>query len=610
MSSESESLKRIYEETKKFVIIGLTGRTGSGCSTTAQLLRNHKPITTNKSSVYTSSNDIRKLTIINDFIVENWKPFVCIEVKTIITSKILEMNYNNFIQLLSETVNIEKESIKRSFDDFSHSYSNAFDKIISYKNLEDEEKKVKAYDIYFNFLPEFIIQFKKKLQELDIDAYTKLYQAVGDNIRASGTAFKSNFDSNKLFTIPRIINKLIKVIKKKYGEAFIVIDAIRNPYEAIFFQQRYSSFYLISINTPNKERINHLKESHKFSDEQIKNLDTKEYPKKLTGNDIYISQNIQKCIEISDIHLNNPSRSRHNLDELSSQLNWYISLIFHPGLVSPTQMERCMQIAYSAKLSSGCISRQVGAVVTDQNYSIKSVGWNSVPEGQTPCNLRTVKDIINNTFEKTVYSKYEIEDKNFKDLISESFSKSINHKNLLGRPISYCFKDIQNKLEGEKNQVHTRSLHAEENAFLQMAKYGGPAIENGILFSTASPCELCSKKAYQLGMTKAIYVDPYPGISEEHVLGNGIKEIELVLYRGAIGKTYHKLYQSLLSYKDELQILTGYEIKSKKEEEQKLRIETLENEVKKLKEENLHLKEDKTFYIGNPNFIKYFRVIK
>ena len=53
----------------------------------------------------------------------------------------------------------------------------------------------------------------------------------------------------------------------------------------------------------------------------------------------------------------------------------------HPGLVTPSNEERVMQIAHTAKHSSGCISRQVGAAITDENFSIKSIGWNDVPEG-------------------------------------------------------------------------------------------------------------------------------------------------------------------------------------------------------------------------------------
>jgi len=33
-----------------------------------------------------------------------------------------------------------------------------------------------------------------------------------------------------------------------------------------------------------------------------------------------------------------------------------------------------MQLAYTAKYNSGCISRQVGAAVTDESYSIKAIG--------------------------------------------------------------------------------------------------------------------------------------------------------------------------------------------------------------------------------------------
>lgn len=316
---------------------------------------------------------------------------------------------------------------------------------------------------------------------------------------------------------------------------------------------------MISINTPNEERLNHLRKSHKFSEDQIKALDNKEYPDKLSGQDIFISQNIQKCIEISDIHLNNPDRQEFNNNELSSQLFWYVSLILHPGLVTPTSIERGMQLAFSAKLNSGCISRQVGAVVTDSNYSIKAVGWNSTPEGQTPCILKSASELLDGGKDQ-VYSSYERTNEKFQNIMNCTYSAAISSEHLKGRKVSYCFKDIQNKIENEKNQVHTRSLHAEENAFLQIAKYGGEPLQGGFLFTTASPCELCSKKAYQLGISKVIYIDPYPGISKEHILSSGALKPDLILFRGAIGRAYHRLYQPLMAYKDELQMLTGYVI--------------------------------------------------
>ena len=89
---------------------------------------------------------------------------------------------------------------------------------------------------------------------------------------------------------------------------------------------------------------------------------------------------------------------------------------------------------------------------------------------------------------------------------------------------------------------------------MQIIKYGGSGIEGGLLFTTASPCELCAKKAYQLGIKEIYYIDPYPGIAENHILKGGLNNPELVLFSGAIGRAYHRLYSPIVPYKDELDI--------------------------------------------------------
>ena len=54
-----------------------------------------------------------------------------------------------------------------------------------------------------------------------------------------------------------------------------------------------------------------------------------------------------------DIHINNPKESdQEKLYKLSEQLVKYITLMKHPGLITPSAIERCMQIAYNAKLNS------------------------------------------------------------------------------------------------------------------------------------------------------------------------------------------------------------------------------------------------------------------
>lgn len=265
---------------------------------------------------------------------------------------------------------------------------------------------------------------------------------------------------------------------------------------------------------------------------------------------------MQDCIQKSDIFIHNngrPDALERTRLQLHQQLVRYVALILRPGLVTPTADERCMQLAFVAKLNSGCISRQVGAAITDSSFSIKAVGWNDVPSGQVPCLLRDVNILLNSN-DEVAFSEYESTNPKFRNHISSTYKNAGALKVATGLACPYCFKKAYNDVTGEKDQVHTRALHAEENAFMQLAKHGNSGIAGGQLYTTASPCELCSKKAFQLGIREIIYVDPYPGISSIHILASGTKDKrpKLRLFGGAVGNAYHRLYEPMLPVKDEL----------------------------------------------------------
>lgn len=101
-------------------------------------------------------------------------------------------------------------------------------------------------------------------------------------------------------------------------------------------------------------------------------------------------------------------------------------------------------------------------------------------------------------------------------------------------------------------------MHAEETAFLNLGA-NNTRIRNGVLFTTSSPCELCAKKAMYMGVSKIYYVEPYAGVSKKHVLsiGKADKRPELILFTGAIGTAYTKLYTPLLPQKDEMEMWLG-----------------------------------------------------
>jgi deoxycytidylate deaminase len=596
--SISTAIDRVFDETSDFIVVGLTGRTGSGCSTAAQLLSMDTLSLPDVIHSHFRENEARKYRIVKNYVEKKWQKFEWLQVRSIITRYLLELNFSSFVSLCCSCMDLELDDTKRKLNFFKDDYDEAHKKIANFLTLPEEtielleEKKSIAYEIYFLWLPNFSNKLREALKKISDSAYTKIYQTVGDNIRSSGRADSSEFDSAKVFGLGNTINKVIKSARhhaKKNGrKCYVVIDAIRNPYEAVFLKERYSDFYLISINTENTNRLDHLRKSHKFTDRQIKELDDKEYPSRLIGHKKFTSQNIQKCIEIADIHINNPRRNEFANNELVSQLAWYVGLMMHPGLIMPTSIECCMQIAFSAKKSSGCISRQVGATITDENYSIKAVGWNNTPQGQVPCLLRSVEDLMAGS-DEGAFSFYESNDEKFREVIEFKYKNLIAKTKSSGRNLSYCFKDVQNEVDGEKNQVHTRSLHAEENAFLQITKYGGQKIQGGFLFTTASPCELCAKKAYQLGISKIFYIDPYPGIATDHILASGSKNPLLYLFRGAVGVAFHKLYQPIMPYKDELDMFVS---PPKKDNKKDVQISRLKKENGDLKDKIMQLEKE------------------
>ncbi|WP_456024885.1 hypothetical protein [Pseudomonas protegens] len=592
-----EAISGVYSEANNFLIIGLTGRTGSGCSTAASKLGGTSFEFPADGYEGLTENELKKHKIIHKYLKGNeWTSFYKIEVRSLITYHLLLLEREPFVSYLVgiSGAGIKQESAAAIYDD-SNKVREEILRLHSFNGKVDPSELESWIELYFSTLPRVAESLRESLGGA---GFTKLYQNSGDNIRSSGLANSNIFDAGKIFNFPKHLNFLIKLVRKstiaKGVPCRVVIDAIRNPYEAFFLKRRYANFYLISVNTPNSKRLSSLHEYRKLSMKEISDLDNKEYPGKVSGANKFIAQNIQACIEIADIHIHNSKTSEFNQNDLVSQLAWYLALMMHPGLVMPTSVENCMQIAYTVKQSSGCISRQVGAVVTDTGYSVKSVGWNSTPQGQTPCLLRSAEDLLSG-INGADYSEYEKNDNVFRKALSDKYFNLIKTGATQKRNIPFCFKALQNEIEGEKNQVHTRSLHAEENAFLQIAKFGGQKLIGGVLFTTASPCELCAKKAYQLGVTKIIYIDPYPGIATDHILSVGAKKPILELFRGAVGRAFYQLYQPLMPYKDELELL--YDIPSyhnpespsksflmKENEKLHAQIDALENELRKLKE--------------------------
>lgn len=602
-------INQIYKLRQDFIVIALTGRTGSGCSTVARVLSEKN--FANLKSEYKEfrngeiNNNVRKNRIVYNYMKEHWHPFTIIKASDIIFYyALLTEDFNTFKDNLFLSTSIKtskvgrdpkdifiqniKDSLGKLQSDFEtlHPLVVACDQYLNNKEYRNDTEKIDEYkQLVLDKIPEFRNKLNGHLEQAFRKMLGKDLQRLGNNIRNFNSIIpQADIYEKSPSCLARKINQFIKMFRAKdkkvnpSNPTLIVIDALRNPYEILYFRERYSAFYTISVNTEENIRKNSLALIG-YRNDEIEEIDNEEKSKKELSQS-YERIDIDKCIELSDIHLTHDGTPVGENRNLVNQIITYLALILHPGLIPPSPLERIMQMAYTAKLNSGCLSRQVGAVVTNEAYSVQSVGWNTAAEGQTPCTLRDMCDLCNQE-DVDAFSNFEKHDVGFRNYIETLAGRYIpNRKKLEGLPLSYCFKDIYTTVSDQrKNQVHTRSLHAEENAFLQLAKYGTTGIKGGKLFTTASCCELCAKKAYQLGIKEIYYIDTYPGISKQHILECGENQPKMILFSGAVGRAYINLYNPFVPQKDEIESLTG--VKVKEREEKKLQTDT----QKQIKEE-------------------------
>lgn len=575
-------LSKLYDLRQNFIVIGLTGRVGAGCTTIADIFESETferaefPEPKLDFTTVGNDNNNRKYKIAYNFLKENWEQFYKLKYSKVLSLIVFKQKLESIDILLDKVsfnfnplnLSKEKETLLKLKDETDFTFNDKDD----LTNLEQAEN----YDLFeSDKLNEFHLKFDEALKSVNLINRIKILYTICNNQRYGGCYFcEEDPTMESIYSIAEEINSIIKGYRQKNGKKCkVIIDSLRNPLEIMYFKERFSAYYTLAVNPEEEIKEEQLKEKYETEEflDEIKKIDILEYGDKIKKEDFF-KQNIQKCIEKADLHLSflNNSKSKNQKQQypfdIKEQIVLFYSLMLQPGIITPTPQERCMQIAYTAKYNSGCISRQVGAVITDEYYSVKSIGWNNTPEGHVPCVLRNSDDLLNNK-DNFAFSKYEKDPKQDFQKEFKLHFENIAKTDLKGHNCSYCFKDIQNSITEGKNQVHTRSLHAEENAMLQISKYGGQAMKNGILFTTASPCELCSKKAFQLGVSKIYYIDPYPGIAISHILecGDGEAKITPKLFRftGAIGRAYYKLYEPFMACKDEIYIRTNTNVKNK-----------------------------------------------
>ena len=109
---------QIFELRENFIIIGLTGRTGSGCTTAAKILANKIPDIENLDIDFEERIEQREYNIIKNFAQKHWHGFYHIKIKDIISTFILEASYFEASTYLKNKFEVDISELKEIYEEF------------------------------------------------------------------------------------------------------------------------------------------------------------------------------------------------------------------------------------------------------------------------------------------------------------------------------------------------------------------------------------------------------------------------------------------------------------------------------------------------------------
>ncbi len=231
-----------------------------------------------------------------------------------------------------------------------------------------------------------------------------------------------------------------------------VIDSVRHPAEVDLLRVRTRRFKLIWVEADEAGRFERIRARGRGGDpaslEELRALEGRE----LASADP-AAQQLLAVREIADFVVQNDG----SIEELRRSVHGILAENFF--FERPSWDEYFMSIARVVASRSNCVKRRVGAVIA-LDRRIISTGYNGTPRGVRNCNEG-------------------------------------------GCPRCNSFAEGGTRLD------ECLCSHGEENAITQ-ASYHGVSVRGGVLYTTFSPCLMCTKMIINAGIEEVAYNAAYP----------------------------------------------------------------------------------------------------
>jgi len=282
-----------------------------------------------------------------------------------------------------------------------------------------------------------------------------------------------------------------------------LIDQVKRPEEVEFLRTMYRNlFYLVAVTKPHAQRRSALEEKGLDEDEidDLMEIDRNESEE---GG----GQRLEKTLHLADFFIRNDT----SLDQNSS-IRRFTRLIHGDKSLTPNRVETGMYAAYAAGLRSACLSRQVGAAILNSDGEVLATGCNDVPEAGGGLYSANSKDDYRCVHRKGQICFNDREKRRLQNSIGELLRPALMDLGINTIPEGWLV-DVLKKI-GEKTRLgslieFSRSVHAEMDAIVSLARRGGPGISKATLYTTTFPCHSCARHIIAAGITSVVYIEPY-----------------------------------------------------------------------------------------------------
>lgn len=323
----------------------------------------------------------------------------------------------------------------------------------------------------------------------------KHYMNQGDEFRKQ--------TGNNAILVAGVAHKIKELRNGNLNKTAYIINSLKHPDEVELLRKVYGNgFYLLGIHADEKRRHAYLVEDKSLTQAQAEELIRIDEDEKIEH-----GQRTRDTFHLSDFYIS----LGKNDDQVKHTVQRFLELLFSNPFRNPTFDEFAMFMAFNSSIRSSDLSRQVGAIIA-RGQQIIATGANDTPKfggGQYWAEVDLETGEVNDAEDGKDYTREKDSNKIAQKEIIEEIANSLINNSLVSEVERQNLETVLGQSKISDLTEFGRVVHAEMEAMLSCARIGISTI-GATLYCTTFPCHNCAKHIIDAGITRVVYVEPYP----------------------------------------------------------------------------------------------------